>query len=63
MTPERAKQILAHSNNHFGAMNTTEEERAEVIALWDRMPDSTCFADAVAAIAYPDKWPSAHQGQ
>ena len=57
MTPKRAKEIQCQSSQwpYWGAARKfmTEEEISEVTALWDTMPGSTCFNDALNRFARP----------
>jgi len=58
MKRERAMEILAGQS--FGQLHgITAAEDAEIKARWRSLPGWTCYADAVAAIAYPERWPSA----
>ena len=72
MTPERAQYILARQ--HFGELRfsfarrpagpihadgITEAEHEAVAARWKAMPGWTCYADAVASFAYPERWKAA----
>jgi hypothetical protein len=54
MTPERARFILANSNEWIGPSVEkleTPEERQEVLAFWSKMPGNTCYIDALIRIA------------
>jgi hypothetical protein len=69
MTPERAQYILARQS--FGELRfafarrpagpihadgITPAEHEAIAARWKKMPGWTCYADAVAAFAYPERW-------
>lgn len=54
MTPERAKEIMAGTNEWTGpsvSERLRPGEREEVLAFWNKMPGSTCFIDALNRIA------------
>lgn len=73
MTQERARHILASQKYgemrfafHRASMSDTvypdgitTEEHFAIKEVWRRLPGWACYADAVAAIAYPERWPSA----
>ena len=53
MTPERALEILTSETISGYSHQPTEDERSEVIEVWDTLPGWTCFNDALIAIALP----------
>lgn len=58
MTPERAAEIIrdAKAMADYGPWSDqlsnvmTTDERAEIIAVWKKMPGHTCFVDALHRI-------------
>lgn len=56
MTQKRAQELLrlgAQYSNY--SKHTTEQEYAEIMALWNAMPGYTCFYDALCRIARGNK--------
>lgn len=54
MTSERAKFLLANSDEYLGPSVReleTPEERQFVLDFWEKMPGSTCYIDALKRIA------------
>ena len=51
MSPERAREVLSKQTAFGTFPELTDDERAEVGAVWKRMPGYTCFYDALVRIA------------
>jgi hypothetical protein len=52
ITQERAQEILRFGSQYSNySKQMTEQEVAEIIALWKTMPGYTCFYDAVVRVA------------